>query len=44
MISGEKLGSDSRTCYLSVAGFIPDSKKAVILGQPFFNNYYTVMD
>ena len=44
LISGDKLGADPNTCYLSVTGFIPDDKKAIILGQPFFSNYYTVLD
>lgn len=44
MINGDKLGSDPDTCILSITGFLPDDEQLVVLGQPFLNNYYVVLD
>jgi hypothetical protein len=44
LIPGENIGLEENVCYLSVTGFIPDSEKLAILGQPFLQNYYTVLD
>ena len=44
LLPGEKMGLQEDVCYLSVTGFIPDSERVVVLGQPFLQNYYTVLD
>jgi len=44
LIPGPVLGRDENLCYLSITGDIPDSAKMAVIGQPFFQNYYTVLD
>lgn len=44
LIPGTALGRSANLCYLSITGDIPDDEGIVIFGQPFFRNYYTVLD
>ena len=45
MINGDRLhGGEADTCVLTITGYLPDSEETVILGQPFLNNYYVVLD
>jgi len=44
LIPGEQLDRDENVCFLGVTGFIPDGERLAVLGQPFLQNYYTVLD
>ena len=44
LIPGNKLGFEANSCFLAFTGFIPDAARIIILGQPFFQNYYTVIN
>jgi len=44
LINGEDIGLERNVCYLSITGFIPDNQRLAVLGQPFIQNYYTVLD
>ena len=44
LIPGPKLGFEEDVCYLSITGAIPDEINSAVLGQPFLENYFTVLD
>ena len=44
LIPGDRMNLDKDVCYLSISGFIPDGLKTAVLGQPFLQNYYVVLD
>ena len=44
MIPGPKLGFEDDICYLAIIGTIPDDLNTAVLGQPFLENYYAVLD
>ena len=44
LIDGDKLGFEHDVCYLAITGFIPDETNVAVLGQPFLQNYYVVLD
>ena len=44
MIPGKLLDKEENSCHLRITGHVPDGEKKIILGQPFLNNYYTVLD
>jgi hypothetical protein len=44
LIPGPQVGLEADTCSLSIAGFIPDEENYAVLGQPFLQNYYAVLD
>lgn len=44
LINGENINLTPDLCYLAITGYVPDDKRLAILGQPFIQNYYTVLD
>ena len=38
------MGLEHNVCYLGITGFIPDEEGFAVLGQPFLQNYYTVLN
>lgn len=44
LIDGDKIGLHSNMCYLSITGFIPEDEGVAVLGQPFLQNYLTVLN
>jgi hypothetical protein len=44
LINGEDIGLERNVCYLSITGFIPNNLRVAVLGQPFIQNYLTVLN
>lgn len=44
LIPGPLLGFEEELCYLSITGSVPDDIHAAVLGQPFLENYFTILD
>ena len=44
LIPGPLLGFEEELCYLSITGSVPDDIHSAVLGQPFLENYFTVLD
>jgi hypothetical protein len=44
LIPGPKLGFEDDICYLAIIGTIPDDINSAVLGQPFLENYFVVLD
>lgn len=44
MIPGKILNKEENSCQLRITGHVPDGENTIVLGQPFLNNYYTVLD
>ena len=44
LIPGPLLGFEEELCYLAITGSVPDSIHAAVLGQPFLENYFTILD
>ena len=44
LIPGPLLGFEEELCYLAITGSVPDNIHAAVLGQPFLENYFTILD
>lgn len=44
LANGQNIGLQRDVCYLTITGYIPDGVNQAILGQPFLQNYYTVLN
>ena len=44
LIPGPLLGFEEELCYLAITGSVPDEIHAAVLGQPFLENYFTILD
>lgn len=44
LIPGPRLGLEEDICHLAITGTIPDEINSVVLGQPFLENYFVVLD
>jgi len=44
LIPGPRLGFEDDICYLAIIGTIPDEINSAVLGQPFLENYFVVLD
>ena len=44
LIPGPLLGFEKELCYLSITGSVPDDVHSAVLGQPFLENYLTILD
>lgn len=44
LIPGPRLGFEDDICHLAIVGTIPDESNSVVLGQPFLENYFVVLD
>lgn len=44
LIPGPRLGFEEDICHLAIVGTIPDETNSAVLGQPFLENYFVVLD